>query len=121
VVDAARIERVLANLLSNAVKYSPTGGDIVVRIAREEDAYGPRAAIAVQDAGIGIPAADLPHIFERFRRAANVTGHFQGTGIGLASARQIVELHGGAITAHSVEGNGSTVIVHLPLHASPPT
>jgi len=114
-VDAARLERAVANLLANAVKYSPTGGAIVVRVAREETPEGAAAMIAVSDRGVGIPAADLPHIFERFRRAANVVGRIQGTGIGLASARQIVAQHGGAISVESTPGVGSTFTVRLPL------
>jgi signal transduction histidine kinase len=64
---------------------------------------------------MGIPAADLPYIFDRFARAGNVVGHIQGTGIGLASARGIVEQHGGTITAESTEGVGSTFTVRLPV------
>ena len=116
-VDGSRIERVLGNLLSNALKYSPPGSPISVRVALEEGASGPAALIAVQDRGVGIPAADLPYIFERFRRAANVVGHIRGTGIGLASARQIVEQHGGTITVESQEGVGSRFTVHLPLRS----
>jgi signal transduction histidine kinase len=114
-VDAARIARVVGNLLSNALKYSPRGGTIVVRVAQADGTAGPEALIAVADAGIGIPAADLPHIFERFARARNVAGHIPGTGIGLASARGIVEQHGGSITVQSTEGVGSAFIVRLPL------
>jgi len=67
---------------------------------------------------MGIPAPDLARVFERFRRAANVAGAgIRGAGLGLASVRQIVEAHGGAITAESAEGNGSTFTVHLPLTA----
>jgi signal transduction histidine kinase len=115
--DAARIGRVVANLLSNAHKYSPAGSAIWVRIAEVAGAAGPDALIAVRDEGIGIPAADLPHIFDRFRRAGNVVGHIAGTGIGLASAQGIVEQHGGTITAESAEGAGSTFTVRLPLEA----
>jgi signal transduction histidine kinase len=114
-VDAARIARVLGNLLSNALKYSPPERPITVRVAREERDGGSKAVLAVRDEGIGIPAADLPHIFDRFRRARNVVGHIQGTGIGLASARGIVEQHGGTITAESAEGRGSTFTVRLSL------
>ncbi|MGE3599462.1 MAG: sensor histidine kinase [Dehalococcoidia bacterium] len=71
--------------------------------------------IQVQDEGIGIPPADLPHIFERYQRGANVAGRIAGTGIGLAGARQIVELHGGTIEVESVEGHGSVFTVRLPL------
>jgi signal transduction histidine kinase len=64
---------------------------------------------------VGIPAADLPHIFERFRRGVNVAGRVEGTGVALASARAIVEGHGGSIAAESAEGEGSTFTVRLPL------
>jgi len=110
-VDVARIERVVTNLVSNAVKYSPDGGDITVRVAREDD----MAVIMVADHGLGIPAADAPRVFERFYRAANVAGQIAGTGIGLASVRQIVERHGGRIAVESAEGVGSTFTVRLPL------
>lgn len=114
-VDEDRIERVLANLLGNAIKYSPQGGQIVVAIAREEHERSPVAVLTVQDHGLGIPAADLPHIFQQFYRAGNVPTEVEGTGIGLASVRQIVELHGGTITAASTEGSGATFTMRLPL------
>ena len=76
---------------------------------------GPRPAVAVRDGGIGIPAADLPHVFEAFRRGANVEERIRGTGLGLAAARQIVEQHGGRLTVASREGRGSTFTVWLPL------
>jgi len=117
-VDVARIERVVTNLVSNAVKYSPDGGDITVMVAREDD----MAVIVVSDHGLGIPADDAPRVFERFHRAANVAGRIAGTGIGLASVRQIVERHGGRIAVESAEGVGSTFTVRLPLadSESPP-
>jgi signal transduction histidine kinase len=114
-VDAARLARVVGNLLANALKYSPEGSPIKVWLGPAEGDGGPDAVLVVRDEGIGIPVADLPHIFERFRRARNVTGHIQGTGIGLASARSIVAQHGGTITVDSTEGVGSTFTVRLPL------
>ena len=114
-LDAARITRVLGNLLSNALKYSPSGQPILVRLARQQGKSGPEALIAVRDWGVGIPAADQPYIFDRFRRAANVVGRIQGTGIGLASALGIVEQHGGTIAVESREGEGATFEVRLPL------
>jgi signal transduction histidine kinase len=69
----------------------------------------------VQDQGIGIPAADLPHMFERFQRGRNVKGQIAGTGIGLAAARQLIEEHGGRVTMDSREGHGTTVTIRLPL------
>ena len=113
--DPIRLERVLGNLLSNAIKYSPAGGPITVTVTPEEDETGAWVRLSVRDRGLGIPAADLPHIFERFRRGANVVGRIEGTGIGLAGAHQIVEQHGGTITAESQEGVGTTFTVRLPL------
>lgn len=113
--DPLRIERALSNLLSNAVKYSPRGGSVFVRLSREEDAVGAWAVLVVEDQGIGVPSADLPHIFESFHRAGNVSRTIRGSGLGLVSARQIVEQHGGAIGVVSVEGQGSTFTIRLPL------
>ncbi len=113
--DASRMERVLDNLLSNAIKYSPMGGEIIVKLDYEAQEGG-WAILEVRDKGIGIPAPDLPHIFEWFHRAENATGRIKGTGIGLASARQIVEQHGGAISATSAEGVGTAIRVRLPLN-----
>ena len=101
-------------MLSNAIKYSPNGGDVSVRIASDAAPGGLETLLTVHDQGIGIPKADLPHIFERFYRARNVTGR-PGSGIGLAGVRSIVEQHGGAITVESLEGQGSTFTVRLPL------
>lgn len=116
--DRERLERAVANLLGNAIKYSPGGGAITVHIARSQDASGGQASVAVQDQGIGIPAAELPQLFERFRRASNVIQDFAGTGVGLASARWIVEEHGGTIGVMSEDGAGSTFTIHLPLQAA---
>jgi signal transduction histidine kinase len=113
--DAARIERVFANLLANAIKYSPQGGAIVIDIAHEQIDDKLWAVVAVRDQGVGIPAADLPHIFDRFHRAGNVARQIQGTGIGLSSARQIVAQHNGSIEVMSQEGVGATFTVRLPL------
>ncbi|MBK9711024.1 MAG: GAF domain-containing protein [Kouleothrix sp.] len=115
-VDGVRLERLLDNLLSNAIKYSPGGGEVVVAVARERDG-GDWAVLTVRDRGMGIPADDLPRIFDRFHRGGNVAGKIGGTGIGLASARQIVVQHGGTISVASVEGQGSTFTVRLPLAA----
>jgi signal transduction histidine kinase len=113
--DQARLSRVLVNLIGNAIKYSPDGGEIVVRLARDGNA----ALLSVEDTGMGIPGDDLPHIFDRFYRGANVMTATAGTGIGLSTARRIVERHGGTITATSIEGSGSTFVVRLPLAPEP--
>ena len=113
-VDAARLERVVLNLLTNAVKYSPDGGDIELTV-RPEPGSGTWAILEVRDGGIGIPAEDLPRIFERFYRASNVGDQLRGTGLGLAGARQIVEQHGGEISVDSAPGAGPPFAVRLPL------
>ena len=86
---------------------------------REEDEDHAWAVVAVTDHGIGVRAADLPRLFERFHRGSNVTGRIAGAGIGLAGAKQIVEQHGGTIAATSVEGAGTTLTLRLPI-ADPP-
>jgi signal transduction histidine kinase len=108
--DATRLERVLANLLSNAVKYSPHGGDISITV----DSDGDWAVLSVADRGIGIPVTDLPHVFDRFRRGENAAGKIPGTGIGLAAVRDIVEQHGGSISAANREDGGAVFTIRLP-------
>lgn len=109
--DAQRLQRVVANLVSNALKYSPEGGDVVVRLARQ----GNEAILEVEDHGVGIPAADLPHIFQPYSRAGNVVGRIGGSGLGLTGARDIVEQHRGTLSVESTEGEGSTFVMRLPL------
>jgi PAS domain S-box-containing protein len=112
--DPVRLARVIDNLVANALKYSPPTAPVDIAIAPEGDE---QVVLRVRDEGVGIPAADLPHIFERFYRGSNVGAYTPGTGIGLAGARQIVEQHGGTIAVESVEGQGTTVTVRLPLAA----
>jgi signal transduction histidine kinase len=102
---------VIDNLLDNAIKYSPRGGAIETCIGVE----GHYAVLSVTDVGEGIPAADLPHIFERFRRGRNVEGRIPGTGIGLSGVQRIIELHKGRIAVRSQVGQGTTFTVHLPI------
>jgi CheY-like chemotaxis protein len=108
---------VVGNLLANAVKFTPEGGRVEVRVERT----GSIARITVTDDGSGISSDFLPFIFDRFRQADTTSTRKQkGLGLGLAIARQIVELHGGAIEAASDgEGRGSTFKVSLPLLVSP--
>ncbi|HET6261455.1 MAG TPA: ATP-binding protein [Chloroflexia bacterium] len=119
--DPMRIERVLDNLISNAIKYSPDGGPISIEMGSEGPAEGGDGVghdwvtLVVRDQGVGIPEADLPYIFDWFRRARNVTGRIRGTGIGLAVVRQVVEQHGGTIAVESREGEGSAFTIKLPL------
>jgi signal transduction histidine kinase len=76
---------------------------------------GEFAQLVVRDEGVGIQQDDLPHVFDRFYRGTNVVERFAGTGLGLANARELVELHGGTISVESAEGKGSTFVVRLPL------
>ncbi|HEY1297061.1 MAG TPA: PAS domain S-box protein [Chloroflexota bacterium] len=112
--DVVRLRRVFDNLVSNAVKYSPDGGEVLVHAESALRPDGRGAVIQVTDHGVGIPAADQPFVFERFRRGRNVA-FAHGTGIGLAVSQSIVQLHGGSIHVDSVEGKGSTFTVRLPL------
>jgi signal transduction histidine kinase len=110
--DAFRITQLLENLTENAIKYSPLEGEIRLSIWSNGDC----AFLSVSDQGIGIPAHDLPHVFERFYRATNVDDRrFAGMGLGLFICRGIVEQHGGRIHVTSQPGQGSTFQVELPL------
>jgi two-component system CheB/CheR fusion protein len=111
--DPDRIQQVVLNLLSNAVKFTPSGGAIEIELSRDAGAV----QIIVRDNGIGIRPDFLPLVFDRFKQAEAVTSRqHAGLGLGLAIARELVELHGGAISAHSEgEGRGSTFSVRLPL------
>ena len=93
----------------------PHGGPVHVTVKATDGPDGKSAVLVVRDEGVGIPQDDLPHVFDRFLRGANVVGRFAGTGLGLASARELVELHGGTISVESEEGKGSTFVVRLPL------
>jgi PAS domain S-box-containing protein len=115
--DGSRIERVVRNMLDNAIKYSPAGGDVVIRTWREEGEGENWAVVTIEDQGLGIPASDLPYVFDRFHRGGNVHRHIAGSGIGLTGAKQIVAQHGGAIAVQSAEGEGSTFTLRLPLAA----
>lgn len=110
--DELRLEQVLQNLLENAIKYSPTGGAVRVELALHER----RARVAISDEGIGIPQAELPHLFQRFYRATNVDEqHISGLGVGLYLAKELVAQHDGTIEVVSEEGRGSTFTIELPL------
>ncbi len=113
--DGDRLERVMDNLIENAVKYSGERSHIQVAV----DVNDGEATISVADLGRGIPAGDLPHIFEPFHRAANASG-IRGTGLGLAGSRDVVRQMGGEITVTSEEGAGSTFVVHLPMEKKAP-
>lgn len=111
--DADRLKQVLINLISNAVKFTPPGGEIILSLGK----VGDQARLIVHDTGPGIPAEDLPHIFERFYRAEKSRSRAKagGFGLGLSIAYWIVTHHGGRIEVDSKEGEGTTFRIWLPL------
>jgi signal transduction histidine kinase len=116
-LDPDRIQQTIAILISNALRYTPPNGTITVSTRREsERVSGEQVSVEVTDTGSGIPAADLPHVFERFYRADKSRSRESGgTGLGLAIARSIVEAHGGSIGVTSQPGRGTTMKVQLPV------
>lgn len=120
--DAARLRQMIWHLLSNAVKFTPSGGDIRVKLSHHKNQRGEGVAVlVVADTGIGIEPAFLPYIFDRFRQAGDhMTRHAGGLGLGLAIVHHFIEMHGGSIKASSPgEDQGSTFTVTLPLTAIP--
>jgi signal transduction histidine kinase len=113
-IDAKRMGQVLLNLMGNAIKFTPPGGRITLVLTRGEH----EVQVLVQDTGIGIPAGDLPNIFDRFYQIDNsLTRRRGGTGLGLAIAKALVEAHGGTISVHSDRNQGSTFWFTLPREA----
>lgn len=110
--DTTKLQQVFYNIIDNAIKYTPRGGHVSIDVVKSAR----RAVIRVRDTGVGIPEADLPHIFERFYRVDKARSRETGgTGLGLSIVKQIVLLHGGTIDAASKEGEGSTFTVELPI------
>ena len=111
--DRDRLKQVLINLAANAIQYTPAGGDVFLSLEK----IGEQARIIVRDTGPGIPAEDLPHIFERFYRAekSRTRGKTTGFGLGLSIAHWIIEQHGGKIEVESKEGRGTTFAIWLPV------
>jgi signal transduction histidine kinase len=115
--DPVRIGQVVANLVGNAVKFTPRGGSVRVQVQGEPEGG---ASITVTDTGIGIDAAELPRIFDRFFRGSGATeARGSGSGLGLAIVRSIVEMHGGTVSVESRLGAGSTFRVVLPEQPRP--
>jgi signal transduction histidine kinase len=112
--DERRVRQVIFNLLSNAVKFTPTGGTVDVAVARLDD----EIRVSVSDSGPGIAPEDQVRIFEEFQQAAAGKEQGEGTGLGLALSKRLVELHGGRIWAESEPGQGSRFVFTLP---APPT
>ena len=112
--DSDKLEKIFFNLLSNAFKFTPEGGQITVSIAQVE-INSELIQITVKDTGIGIPAEQLPHVFDRFFQVYDGSKREHGgTGIGLALTKELVELHQGKIEVKSEVGKGAEFIVYLP-------
>jgi PAS domain S-box-containing protein len=111
--DPNRLQQIVWNLLSNAIKFTPRNGTVEARLQRVNS----HLELSVNDTGIGIKTEFLPYVFERFRQAdASTTRKFGGLGLGLSIVKQLVELHGGSVTARSAgEGQGATFVISLPL------
>jgi signal transduction histidine kinase len=112
-VDVELFERAVANLLDNALKFTPSGGRIVLAAAAADH----RVEVSVSDSGAGIPAHDIPRLFDRhYQRRDNVAPATsdEGKGLGLAIVKRIVELHRGSVAVSSAVGRGTTVTVRLP-------
>ena len=117
--DPSRVRQIVLNLLSNAIKFTQEGGEI--RLCLRIDEAG-EAELSVADNGKGIEARDLERIFEAFQQGegeAGIVGHHEGTGLGLALTRQLVEAHGGRVDVTSQVGQGSEFRVHLPMYRRP--
>jgi two-component system OmpR family sensor kinase len=113
--DTDRLKQLLLNLVSNGLKYTPAGGSVTLSLTRDHDEW---VQVQVADTGIGIPAADLPHIFDRFYRVDKARSRAKGgTGLGLSIAKWIADAHGGQISVTSQEGKGTTFTVRLPVMA----
>lgn len=110
--EAAKIEQVMLNIIGNAMKYSPEGGDVTITLRK----LGDRALVTVADRGIGIPAEQLPYVFDKYHRVGRgTTIGVRGSGLGLYVTKTIVEAHGGRIWAESEEGKGTKVMFTMPL------
>ena len=108
------LEQVMENLVSNAIKYTPEGGTVEVRFKRHDADI---IEIRVKDTGIGIPSEEQEKLFQEFFRASNAKRHTTaGTGLGLTLVKQTVERHKGEVQVNSTEGEGTEVIVRLPIH-----
>jgi two-component system, OmpR family, phosphate regulon sensor histidine kinase PhoR len=122
--NPSRIKQALLNLVGNALKYSRPGSSVAIAVSMSHSSHSagasvPAVVVTLTDTGIGIPAADLPHVFDKFYRVkSQATSEIPGTGLGLAITKSIIEAHGGRIWAESQEGKGSTFAFCLPAGGS---
>ena len=114
--DAGQLNQVMINLLGNAIKFSHPDSTVEILLDEYLNAEGREIVrVAITDHGIGIPAADVDHLFTRFFRAGNAnSGQYPGTGLGLSIVQRVIEHHGGSIKVSSVEGQGSTFTIEIP-------
>lgn len=119
--DADKLAIVVSNLLSNAIKFTPEGGEIIVQLNTSSLSGAAHLSISIKDNGMGIVKEEIPYIFDRFYQVTHSTiRRHQGTGIGLALTKELVELMNGSIKVESVVGKGSEFIVLLPIHRKAP-
>jgi signal transduction histidine kinase len=112
--DSDRLKQLLLNLVDNAIKYTPAGGEVLMSLSKKDG----NALVEIRDNGVGIPAEDLPRIFDRFYRVDKARTRYPGgSGLGLSIARWIAVAHGGNIYVESTVGEGSTFSVSLPILA----
>ena len=112
--DYDRLNQVLSNLISNALRHTPSGGSVTIQAESIQNESQSAIRIAVQDTGSGIPAEDLPFIFDRFWRGDRSRSERTHSGLGLAIAKQLVRAHGGTIEAQSLVGRGSSFVIKIP-------
>ena len=115
-IDPSKFKQILYNYVSNAVKFTPHGGKVAVRVTREESAW---FRLEVEDTGIGIAPQEIARLFQEFQQLPNNRDAGQGTGLGLALTRHIVEAQGGSVAVRSVPGSGSVFSALLPLVTVP--
>ena len=110
--DPGKLAQVCYNIIENAIKYTPDGGTIRISLRR----MGRDAVLEIADTGVGIPADDLAHVFDRFYRVDKARSRDTGgTGLGLSIVQQIVRLHAGSVNVQSEQGKGTTFTVQLPV------
>jgi signal transduction histidine kinase len=115
-IDPSKFKQILYNYISNAVKFTPQGGKVAVRVTRDESSW---FRLEVEDTGVGIAPQQVAQLFQEFQQLPNNRNAGQGTGLGLALTRHIVEAQGGSVSVRSVPGSGSVFSAVLPLVTIP--
>jgi len=110
--DSSLLERAFVNVVGNAIKYSPEGTEVFISTHVKDNSW---IITDIIDQGIGIPESRINKLFERFHRDPDVQKQFQGTGLGLALVATVIKQHGGTVVASSIENNGTTITISLPI------